>query len=154
MKVDEFIRQYKESAKKEQVCERHINKKYLPYANKIAECNKIVENTMNILNEDGTVSYKQNTPARFLLFHMRLISNYTDIELENENFINDYDALNESGAFTALITKIPESEYKEFNTLLSMTVDDFMGNNRTIFSCVENLVTAIMLSEKETPQNE
>lgn len=151
MRVEEFVRLFKETGDKERFCEKHIVKKYMPFINKLAECNRVVQSTMSVLSEDGVPIFNQKTPARFLIFHMTLLKYYTDLEIDEKSdehtFIDDYDALNEIGAFDLLISKLPEHEYKEFSTILSMTVDDYLANNRTMISYLDNLMGLLSTNE-------
>lgn len=144
MNINEFIGYYKIVKDKKAECEKHIkNNKYVPYLTKIAECDNIVRVTME--KESG--SYVQNTPGRYLYFNMKLISIYTDIEMTMDNGLQlaeNYDLLNECGALDILIDCIPKHEFKEFSTLLSMCVDDYMANNRDFTSYIDKKWESLM----------
>jgi len=114
----------------------------VPFTTKLTECENVVKSTMNVLNEDGTTTFRQNTPVRFLLFHMTMIKWYTDVEIED--IVKDYDTLDESGAFDTLVSKLPMHEFKEFSTILSMAVDDYISNNRTVLSAIDNMMTTLL----------
>ena len=144
MNINEFIGYYKMSKDKKAECEKHIKEsKYVPYLTKITECDNIVRVTME--KEPGM--YVQNTPGRYLYFNMKLISIYTDIEMTMENGLQlteNYDLLNECGALDILIDCIPKHEFKEFSTLLSMCVDDYMANNRDFTSYIDKKWESLM----------
>lgn len=145
MNIKEFVGYYKMSKDKKAECEKHIKEsKYVPYLTKIAECDNIVKVTME---NQSSGSYVQNTPGRYLYFNMKLVSIYTDIEMPMENGLQlteNYDLLNECGALDILIDCIPKHEFKEFSTLLSMCVDDYMANNRDFTSYIDKKWESLM----------
>ena len=57
-----------------------------------------------------------------------------------------FDKLNSSGAIEVLISCISEKEYTEFNTVLQMTYDDYVFNNRSITSFLETKFDAITIA--------
>lgn len=153
MNIKEFIGYYRLNNDKKAECEKHITTSYIPFINKITECARVVKATMEFANEDGTVTYNANTPMRYLIFHMTLIGLYSDIEL-SEDLIDDYDALNEQGAFDMLISCIPEHELKEFTTLLSMSVDDYITNERELTSYLDKKMVGLAQYVLENAINE
>ena len=157
MQIKDFVDGFKATVNKESYCEKHIVNKYVPYLTKIAECNRIIDSTMARIDTNGNISFQQNTPVRFLIFHIQMLKFYTDLEINDKGFIDDFDALNEVGAFNILVSKLPEQEYKEFSTLLSMTADDYYANHRTVTSYIDNMMDnykdLIMSKLQEGEQN-
>ena len=150
MTTKEFIGYFKMANDKQTECKKRIIKNYIPFTSKIAECCRVVKATMEHTDENQVVIYKQNTPMRFLIFNMSLLGLYTDLEF-SENLIDEYDLLNEYGAIDILITCIPEHEFKEFSTLLSMTVDDYMSNERELTAYIDkkiDLLTQLALLQQ------
>ena len=148
MKIEEFVSYYKMAKNKKAECEKRIQNKYVPFLEKITECDRIAKATTLIKkNPEDPGIYHQSTPARFLFFNLTMIARYTDIELTDAPY-EDYDKLNECGALDDLISAMPVHEFKEFNTLLSMTVDDFMANERDLTAYLDRkLVDMIQILE-------
>lgn len=143
MTTKEFVGYFKMAKDKQAECEKHIKKNYIPFSSKIAKCYRIVKSTMEYIDDNQVTTYRQNTPMRFLIFNMNLLGLYTDLEF-SENLIDEYDVLNEYGAIDVLIACIPEHEFKEFSTLLSMTVDDYMSNEREFTAYIDKKLDTLM----------
>ena len=143
MTTKEFVGYFKMAKDKQAECKKRIIKNYIPFTKKIAECYRVVKATMEHTDGNQITIYRQNTPMRFLIFNMSLLDLYTDLEF-NDNLIDEYDLLNEYGAIDVLIACIPEHEFKEFSTLLSMTVDDYMSNEREFAAYIDKKLDAIM----------
>lgn len=150
--VDAFLREYGIAAKQkdsamETFIKKHIVVDYVNFINKEDVCNRIVEVTCHseILNKRIVII---NSPARYILFIMNLISLYTDIDIIFEDgLINQYDKLNKAGAISVLIDAIPEAEYSEFNTILNMKIDDFMNNEYSLISVLRNFKEELSISK-------
>lgn len=129
MNVQEFINEYKEVENKTEYLQKHVVTDYIPYFQKVAECNKIVDLTMyKTINNKKT--FWVDSPTRGNLFICRIISNYTDIEM-GENVAESFDMLNKNNLISEILHVIPEKEYKEFSTVLQMVTDDLMENTRS-----------------------
>ena len=146
MTVEKYIEEFNKSKDKKEYVEKHIINKYINYENKISECKKIIDNTSHkIIN--GKSVYWKNTPQQRLLFIIRLIVLYTDIELGNEeSILSNYNELNKNGVIIAIMSCIPELEYREFEMLLSMTEEDCYENEKSISSLLETKFEALGLS--------
>ena len=155
MKVDDFIKKYNSAKDKDKFLADSITKQYIPYHEKISDCEKIIRSTME---SDGM--FRINTPAQFLIFMILLITSYTEIERE-ENMLEMFEKLDEVNLINAIVSKIPEREYTSYNTVLNMIQDDYMENNRSLLSYLETKVKALGLSldalleaaQKYIPQN-
>ena len=140
MKIENFIAELKANVgKEEEICRKHVQKKYVSFIDKIFDCQRIVRATMEY-EEDGRRIFRQNTPARFLQITMVLLSHYTDLEIDEANLVAQYDQLDEVGALEPLNAMLPQNEVNEFTTLLTMTAEDYLANNRTIVSYVNSLM--------------
>lgn len=140
MKIEDFVAEIKANTGMiEEVCKKHIVKKYVPYLEKVTKCEHIVSTTMK--NETG--SFHQSTPSRFLVFTMTLIKNYTDLEINSEALWEEYDKLDEVGALMPLNAAMPQAEVGEFNTILAMAVEDYMTNNRSMVSYFDKYMDEI-----------
>lgn len=144
MTTKEFVGYFRMAKDKKDECKKHVKKSYVPFTTKLAECLRVVKATMEYKADENAVPvYTVNTPMRYLIFHMSLIKLYADIELDDQ-LTDEYDILNECGAFSVLISCIPESEFKEFSTLLSMCVDDYMANNREFTAYIDKKMDGLV----------
>lgn len=140
MKIDEFIFEYKANVGREsEICKKHITTKYVPFLEKVTKCKHIVDITMT--DEKGV--FNQRTPSRFLTFTMTMLTSYTDLEIDKEKIWEEYDKLDEIGALEHINAAIPPNEVNEFNTLLAMTVDDYMTNHRSIVAYFDQYMNEI-----------
>lgn len=152
--VDAFLRQYgvadkqKGTAMKDFI-KKHIVTDYVSFLEKEVTCTNIVNSTTRIIEKNKEI-LKINSSARYLLFVMRLIDIYTDIEIDftDAKYVYQYDDLNKVGAIGNLIAAIPEREYSEFSTLLNMKLDDFRDNEYSITALLYNLKQSFSLSEE------
>ena len=144
MTIKEFVGYYKmaKDDAKEKTCKDRIKTTYIPILTKIAECSHLIDITTEMKNDaDGTVIFKLNTPGRYIGFSIKLISLYTDLEInEGLALYEDFDELNKCGALDMLLSCIPQHEYKEFNTLLSMSLEDYMSNNRDLTEYIDKRI--------------
>ena len=139
MNVNEFIKKYNEANDKNTFLSECIVTKYIPYHEKVADCERIVRAT---IESDGL--FRINTPAQFMIFTVNIISKYTEIEYMD--VLETFEKLDELNLINAIISHIPEREYTTYNTLLNMIQDDYMENNRNIISFIETKIKALGLS--------
>lgn len=146
MKVDEFVDGFNKALKSkssvntvEKYIEKHITKKYLPYAMKVAEAHNIVNSSSYYADAD-TKRFRLNSPARYILFVVSVLTHYTDIEI-GQNVSEDYDALAECGAIEILVAAIGD-DYSEFQTVLDMVLDDEIANERELVPFLEHGIVA------------
>lgn len=150
--VDMFIKTYKANSKTkdktfEEFIQKHITTTYVDFMTKNVYCDSIIKASTTI--KDGDREFiKINSASRYIFFVMRLIQLYTDIELNNDDIISEYDKLNEVGAISVLMYAIPESEYAEFEEILNMKLDDFMTNEYSITALLYNLKQSFNISEE------
>lgn len=155
MTVQEFVKKYKINPKTTDL-KKHIVNKYVPFIEKVALCNSIVNSTSyKKVGERDVIMI--NTPARYILFVMHIINTYTDLDVDftDGNFVKDYDALKEVGlieAFTSVDQTtgeclLPISEYEEFNVLLNMALDDLRDNQYSLVAMFYNLKESLHISE-------
>lgn len=147
MKVEKLISEYNRSSKKEEFFNGHIIKKYVPYEQKMAEARKIVDLTSYTTVNDKKV-FRQNTPQQYLLFTVRLILNYTDIEIPDEQILYVYNELNKNNMIMPLISAIPQNEYAEFDTVLKMTLNDELQNFRSFSGFLDTKFEALEMAFK------
>ena len=160
MKIEKFVKDYDTAVKAKKDIDDFLAKRktkdYVSYAEKMTEAKKIVEFTSYSVREDGTKFFNQNSPLRYFLFVNLLLRSYTDLEFEESNQVKDFDALNERRLIPRFVALIGEEEYKEYQTVLNMVLDDEMENFRSLAGYLDgkvNLITTL-LSALDIPQSE
>lgn len=133
MKVNEFIENYNNANNKDEYIFNSIIEKYVPYHEKMTDCEMIILSTIKY--ED---KFKINSPMRFMLFITTLISRYTNIG-EDEDLLTTYELLEKNNLIDKIISAIPQNEYTSYETILNMELSDYMENNRSIPAIVEGL---------------
>ena len=146
MKVEELIKKYQETKtlKKEYDFSKHLKMKYMPYGEKCSLVKNIVENS-SYVEVAGKRVYKRNTASMLFVFTMQLIARYTDIEVDSDNVVKDYDLLMESKAMNLLMSQIPEEEVSILRGMIDMQCDDEEVNNRSIVSFLETKADAVQM---------
>ena len=142
MKVDEFIRKYNSAKDKDKFLTNCIKVQYVPYHEKMSDCEMIIISTTKMDNE-----FKINSPMRFMLFITTLLSRYTEIG-EDEDLLTVFETLDENNLVDQIISKIPEKEYAAYNTILNMELDDYMENNRSITAYISNKIKELEIPIK------
>lgn len=146
MRYDEFIKKYSVAADKTKFVGKHIVKTYLPYEQKISEAKEIVKRTC-WREVNGKKIFQQDSPSFFMLFMLRVISNYTDIEFDDgADALVAFNALSEAELLETVVLSIPQKEYDTFNTVLQMCKDDEMENYRSLAGFFETKVDALGLT--------
>ena len=151
--VDAFLREYNVAAKQkesavENFIKKHITTQYIPFLEKDAHCTAIIKSTCYVDKEKSIV--RINSPGRYIIFVMRLIDLYTDIEIsfKDTDSVEAYDKLNSVGAIDALMGGIPENERTEFSTVLNMKLDDLRDNEYSITALFYGLKKDLSLFDK------
>ena len=155
MKINDFIKKYNAAKDKDKFLTDHIKRDYVPYHEKIADCDGIIKISME---RDGI--FKINTPAQYMMFMIQIIVRYTDIE-KDDGPLEFFEKLDELNLIDAIVSKIPEREFNSYNTILNMIQSDYMENNRNIISFFETKFKALGLSvdtlletiQQHIPQN-
>lgn len=146
MRYDEFIKEYQKAADKSRFMKKHIVNTYVPYEVKISESKEIIKRTC-YKDVNGKRVYSQDSPSYFMLFMLRVITNYTDIEYgEGADALIAFNAFSEAELLEEIILAIPKKEYDTFNTILQMCKDDEMENYRSLAGFFDTKVDALGLS--------
>ena len=140
MTVREFVEKYKnvnEKLDQYSFIEDHIVKKYLPYIQKVALAKtlndatmyKWVESTDENANPTKvkTDQVKISSHIRNLLIKRMVIENYTDLEVEESSFYNEYDLLQECGVMDWILEFV-KVDIREFKSVCDMIRDDTLKN--------------------------
>ena len=150
MKLLEFVEKYNNTANntlKEQLLSKIKITPYVSIIKKDAYAQLIVNRTMfeqESYDDNGVTKYRKtdkiriNSVAQYIQFCRAVIELYTDLEIEDGSFINEYDALKLSGLLDILMVGsdkadplIPMSELSEFKTILTMKQSDTQFNETT-----------------------
>ena len=142
MKVDEFIRKYNSSKNKDDFLDKCIITQYIPYHEKMSDCDMIVIATTK--TEQG---FRINSPMRFVLFIVTLINRYTKIG-EDEEILSVFETLDENNLLDLIVSKIPKKEYESYQTILNMVLDDYMENSRSILAYIDNKINELKIPFK------
>ena len=101
---------------------------YVPFVKKVTYAASLAQNTM-IDKDTGNV--RVSSESNYLFFVRSIIELYTDLEIENNAFYDEYDLLNESGLLDEIMQMIPEKEINEFKMICDMKKDDIIFNQST-----------------------
>ena len=101
---------------------------YVPFIKKVTYAASLAQNTM-IDKDTGNV--RVSSESNYLFFVRSIIELYTDLEIENNAFYDEYDLLNESGLLDKIMQMIPEKEIAEFKMICDMKKDDIIFNQST-----------------------
>ena len=144
MNVKEFVKEYNRVKENERMCDgfiaKHIVKKYIPYLDKCSISEDIVRLTTHKSVSKNKEVVCFNSPSRHLLLTIKLVENYTDIEITNTNVIEDYDLLVEHNLPSIILSYIPEYEIEEFNMIFDMYLDDMCRNEYSIEAFASNII--------------
>lgn len=135
--------QEKELDRKAKFVAKYIDKTYVPYAIKMSEAIRIVERS-SYTDLDGTKIFSLSSPMRWVLFVICIINYYTSLEIDDNDAMTDYDLLDQVGAIDIIFSLIGK-DIESFNTVLTMTYDDMMENERSTTAFLDRQIAAIKL---------
>lgn len=148
MKVDFFANEYKNNSHKEGLLNKVMNiKKYVPYEEKISDCNKIMNST-SWVTKNGITEFQVNTANRWCLFVMTFLMKYTTLDFNTENLLSDYNVLSSCGALDDMMAFISndkwlQREYAEYQTVFNMRAADYDAYNTSSLNYWRRLVENI-----------
>ena len=151
MKTEELVNKYNQLTSddtKIKMIHGLAKTEYLPYLTKVTVCETVVRATSLERNDNGdpTGRLKVNNPIRYVLYTMRLIAEYMDIEIDMDSIIEEYDLLNQNHMIEEIISVIPKNEVDEMSTILSMVDNDTMTNYYEPHAYMQNLMDRIEVS--------
>ena len=144
MKVKDFINDYIEIINKsynnnddrdnniQTFIKKHIITDYVDFNRKHQLCEHIIKTTM--YDEEG--EFHQNSIGRYLSFIPVILKEYTDLELIEETYTEDFSLLDRYDLINLIIKYLPGKEYKDFNMIFDMLIDDIYAN-RNIISYID-----------------
>lgn len=101
---------------------------YVPFVKKVTYATTLTQNTM-VDKETGNI--KVSSESNYLFFVRSIIELYTNLEIENGAFYDEYDLLNESGVLDKIMQMIPQKEINEFKMICDMKREDLLFNQST-----------------------
>lgn len=144
MKIDDFITEVLAARDKSLCMRNHIVTEYLPYAEKLAQCQKIAQASLYTVSEPSV--FKQNTPLKTMLFSLSMFEKYTDIEIDFCHAFECFDTLDKYGLNDIILTQIPATEVIKMQGLLDMVIGDRLANERDLISFFETKVDALSMT--------
>lgn len=126
---------------------------YLSFATKETLATNLVDVTMfeyenytdenNEIKRRKTNKVKVQSSLQYLFFCRIIIESYTNLIIDTQGFLDEYDMLNQRGLMDEIIARIPENEINELKMICDMKKDDVIFNYGTphafINQQVENL---------------
>lgn len=143
--VKDFCKKYTETnveQTKQALLEKVMNPHYVPYEMKITICEEIIENSYYKKSNDGTITKRLhvNSTAKYMLYCLWLVKQYTYIEVDFSKSLEEFNLLNESEILDIIYSSIPEKEHKEFQMILDMVENDLLQNEYEIHAYISNQV--------------
>lgn len=151
IKLKMFIACYRKQVNdslKEKYLENNLKVvRYVPYEQKLTFAQRIVD--FSCYRNEGTdeeprIVFHVDTPMREFLFQRSLIELYTNLEIDNDAFLEHYNALEELGVMDYIFAHIPEEEIVAMHNLVDMVFSDEMTNNYEIHGYIKNQISRII----------
>lgn len=152
MDIGKFIEEYDQAQSKDRLIKKHVLSDYISFEVKLSESKKIIEYSC-YEDVDGRRVFRLNSPVRYMLFMMAVIRSYTDLEFDLTNTMIQFDLLDQRGIFEQLI-QIIGGDVDKFQTVLNMTMDDLMANERSMVAKIADLGEAINVIIEQAAQQE
>ena len=155
--VEEYEKQLTNDDKAKFLKSKLKTEKYIPYADKLTLAENIVKHSSYaMVKEDGklrqTDKIALNSPMRYILFVMTVVDKYTNIEVNFNNIMPDFDALNFNSLIEVIFEKVGDKETAEFNTVVDMVLNDFMANKYQFKNYIDDTLLKVTgLVEKCAP---
>ena len=144
--VKDFCKKYNE-LKNEQaqitLVKSVMNNHYVPLENKVTVCQKIAESAFYSKTENnGKVvkKLKAYSPAHYMNFHLYMVNEYTNIDIDFSNSLEEFNILNKNRLFSLIISLISSVELTEFQELLNMVENDLITNEYEVHSFISKQV--------------
>lgn len=126
---------------KQALLEKVMNPHYVSYEMKITICEKIIENSYYTKDVDGNNKRLYvNSPAKHMMYCLWLVKQYTYIEIDFSNALEEFNLLNEHGLLDLIYSNTPEKEHKEFCMILDMVENDVLQNEYETHAFILNQV--------------
>lgn len=144
MKVKEFVEECNkvanDSIKASRISSYLKVKPYVNFLDKVALANRVVNRSVYDLDENGILGINVKSDVKYILHVIGMIELYTDLEINYENILEDYDLLNQSGLLVDIFKLIGDKEVGECQMLLDMKFADEMQNKLSTEAFISNQV--------------
>lgn len=140
--VKEFVEGYKKTTNTDK--SKYLKTKlttldYLPTMDKIIAAQNLIKSTSYAVISTGNTTENNdelirtnrihiNSPMRYILYVMTVVDRYTNIEVDFNAVMGEYDLLNSNSLVEVIFDKIGKKETTEMSTIIDMTLNDFMEN--------------------------
>lgn len=108
-------------------------KPYVSYGVKIFLADTIIKTSCL---RDGRVYI--DSCKKYLLYIYALIDTYTNIEINQKEWVFQYDRLDSLGLIEPILSLVSEKERATFKTILDMKLDDLMTNKYGIYAYIDD----------------
>lgn len=130
--VKEFCKTYNNASSnqvQDTLVKSVMNAHYVPYEVKITICNKIIESSYYEKDKDTNIKKMHvNSPSKYLLYCLYVVNQYTYLNVDFTNCLEEFNLLNKCELLDAIYSKIPEKELKELRMILDMVESDVLQN--------------------------
>ena len=129
MKIEEFINEYKKASNKENYLYKHVRREYVPFEEKVAECEKIIKSALYKKLDDGVTVFEVHSAIVDELFTLTVVKAYTDLEMVD--MLAAYNLIEENFIFDALSYVLDIEKYR--SVLDKMIADEKEKNSLVPF---------------------
>ena len=129
MKIEEFIDEYKKASNKENYLYKHVKREYVPFEEKVAECEKIIKSALYKKLDDGVTVFEAHSAIVDELFTLTVVKAYTDLEMAD--MLAAYNLIEENFIFDALSYVLDIEKYR--SVLDKMIADEKEKNSLVPF---------------------
>ena len=129
MEIKEFIEEYKKAKDKKACLRKHVEREYVPFEEKVAECEKIIKSALYKKLDDGATVFEVHSAIVDELFTLTVVKAYTDLEMDD--MIAAYNLIEENFIFDALSYVLDIEKYRSI--LDKMIMDEKEKNSLVPF---------------------
>ena len=120
MRIEEFIKEYNGAKDKAACLKRYVRREYVPFEEKVAECDKIIESALYKKLDGGTTVFEVHSAIVDELFTLAVVKGYTDLEMDD--LLAAYNLIEENEVFEAFSSIRDIAKYR--NILDKMIIDE------------------------------
>ena len=129
MKIEEFIEGYKKAKDKKTFLRKHVKREYVPFEEKVAECDKIIKSALSKKLDNGATVFEVHSAIVDELFTLTVVKAYTDLEMVD--MLAAYNLIEENFIFDALSYVLDIEKYR--SVLDKMIADEKEKNSLVPF---------------------
>lgn len=137
--VDELVQGYKqrasESGKKLFLEAKIKTVKYMDYVVVQSLCDNIIANSFI---KDG--EFYVDSCKSYYLYVFTILKYYTNIKINDHDFMREFDLLNEEGLIDIILNAISENLMNTFDAVFQMKKNDFMTNYYEVHSYMNRMI--------------